>query len=76
MNPSANAKPYDPRTDFANPPDVVVVDTHRVSCQGVGGALGHPLVYYELGADGFVDCQYCDRRFVMRGTKHDPAVGG
>lgn len=69
---TATAKPYDPRTDYENPPEVVVVDTHRVSCEGVGGALGHPRVYYELGEDGCVDCGYCDRRFVLRGSKYDP----
>ncbi|OYX96190.1 MAG: hypothetical protein B7Y78_03960, partial [Caulobacter sp. 35-67-4] len=29
-----------------------------------GVALGHPRVWLEMGAAGFVDCPYCDRRFV------------
>ena len=46
-------------------PEVVRVHSHRVACDGVGGALGHPRVYLELGISGSVDCPYCDRRFVM-----------
>ena len=46
------------------PPEVVVADGHRVSCDGGGGALGHPRVYMELGDKPYVECLYCDRRFV------------
>lgn len=52
------------------PPEVIVVDGHRVSCGG--GALGHPKVWYELGDEDFVECLYCDRRFVRRGSSSDP----
>ena len=53
-------------------PETVVVDSHRVACDGPeGGALGHPRVYLEMGARGFVDCSYCDRRFVLAGHGHD-----
>ena len=45
-------------------PETITVRSHRVACDGVGGALGHPRVWLELGAAGFVDCPYCDRRFV------------
>jgi uncharacterized Zn-finger protein len=51
-------------------PEIIVVDDHRVSCDGGGGALGHPRVYMEMGAAGFVECGYCDRRFVMSGHGH------
>ena len=53
---------------------VIVVDNHRVSCDGGGGVLGHPLVWMELGGDGEVVCKYCDRRFVLRGGPKDPEV--
>jgi uncharacterized Zn-finger protein len=46
------------------PPEVIPVRTHRLWCDG-GGALGHPRVYLEMGAAGFVECSYCDRRFVL-----------
>ena len=46
-------------------PEIIVVHSHRVACDGVGGALGHPRVWMELGEAGFVECGYCDRRFVL-----------
>ena len=61
--------------------EIIKVDTRRVSCDGAssirGGngyrpaALGHPLVYMEIDETGFVDCGYCDRRFVLRGGPAD-----
>ena len=62
------------------PPEAIVVSTRRVACDGGGGALGHPRVYMEMGAAGFVECGYCDRRFVLGGHVHaeneleDPAA--
>lgn len=52
-------------------PETLVVDASRVCCDGGGGALGHPLVWYTIGAAGFVDCKYCDRRFVLKGGPAD-----
>ena len=48
-----------------DPPEQVRVRTRRVACDGVGGALGHPRVYLEMGEEDFVECGYCDRRFVL-----------
>ena len=45
-------------------PETIIVDTTRVACDG-GGALGHPRVYLEMGNEDFVECGYCDRRFVL-----------
>ena len=56
-------------------PEVVRVHAHRVACDGVGGALGHPRVYLDLGVDGTVDCPYCDRRFVLDVGHGDDAPG-
>jgi uncharacterized Zn-finger protein len=54
----------------ANPPEVIEVRTGRVACDGVGGALGHPRVWLEMGDATFVECPYCDRRFVLaQGTE-------
>jgi len=50
-------------------PETLVVEGHRVSCDGGGGALGHPKVFLELGEDDSVECGYCDRRFVKKGSK-------
>jgi uncharacterized Zn-finger protein len=57
------------------PPEVVETDTKTVACEGIGGALGHPRVFLTIGKDGFVECPYCDRRFVLtdgveRGAGH------
>ena len=46
-------------------PEQVAVRTRRVACDGVGGALGHPRVYLEMGDDDFIECPYCDRKFVL-----------
>ncbi len=50
---------------FADPAEVVKVRVRRVACDGVGGALGHPRVYLEMGEADQVECPYCDRRFVL-----------
>ena len=47
-------------------PEIVEVEDTRVSCEGIGGALGHPKVYLEMGEKDFVECPYCDRRFVLK----------
>lgn len=60
---SANAPVVAPPVGPA--PEVIVVRSHRVACDGVGGALGHPRVFLEMGGAGFVECPYCDRRFVL-----------
>jgi len=52
-------------------PETVLVRSHRIACDGVGGALGHPRVWLEMGAAGFVDCPYCDRRFVATTAEGD-----
>ena len=50
---------------YADPPEVVQVRSRRLACDGVGGALGHPQVYLEMGEADYVECPYCDRRFVL-----------
>ena len=47
-------------------PETIEVDSTRVACDGGGGALGHPRVYLEMGDENYVECPYCDRRFVLR----------
>lgn len=56
-----------PAPDGLPPPEVKVVTSWKVSCDGGEGALGHPRVWYEIPREaGFVDCGYCDARFVHR----------
>jgi uncharacterized Zn-finger protein len=54
------------RAMSAPAPEIIEVETTRVSCEGIGGALGHPRVYLEMGDENFVVCPYCDRRFVLK----------
>ena len=56
----------------ANPPEVIYVRSGRVACEGVGGTLGHPRVWLEMGEADFVECPYCDRRFVPGHGKKKP----
>jgi len=56
------------------PPEVTLVTNPRVACDGAtetDAALGHPRVYMQIDEKGFVECGYCDRRFVLRGGPAD-----
>lgn len=59
-------------TAAAPAPEVVYVRSGRIACDGVGGALGHPRVWLEMGGATFVECPYCDRRFELA---HDAGEG-
>jgi len=64
-------------------PEITLTETARVWCDGAGAirggigyrpaALGHPRVYLQIDEHGYVDCGYCDRRFVLRGGPADGA---
>ncbi|MBY0447775.1 MAG: zinc-finger domain-containing protein [Hyphomonadaceae bacterium] len=56
------------------PPEVIVVEFRRIACDGVGGALGHPRVFLEMGERDFVECGYCDRLYALRGGSRDPGA--
>lgn len=55
------------------PTEVIHVphETESVGCDGGGGALGHPTVYYAFGERDEIICEYCSRKFVR-----DPAAAG
>ena len=58
------------------PPEITRVESRRVICDGAtdipgGTALGHPRIYLEIDEDGFAECGYCDRRFVLIGGPAD-----
>lgn len=57
------------------PPETTRVAAPRVACDGahagIPAALGHPRVFLEIDERGFVDCGYCDRRFVLIGGPAD-----
>lgn len=58
------------------PPETFRVETARVACDGDNGALGHPRVYLQIDDKGYVDCGYCDRRFVLAGSAADGESSG
>ena len=55
-------------------PETVCTATPRVACDGAAEtapALGHPRVYLQIDEKGFVECGYCDKRFVLKGGPAD-----
>ena len=59
------------------PPETTRVTTPRVACdgahEGLPASLGHPRVWLEIDETGYVDCGYCDRRFILVGGAADGA---
>ena len=58
-------------------PETIRVREPRVECEGssdIPAALGHPRVWLQIDEKGYVDCGYCDRRFVLIGSAADGAV--
>lgn len=47
-------------------PEIITIssDADEVKCDGGGGALGHPVVWYTFDKQDKVECGYCDRLFV------------
>ncbi len=61
-------KPNQSPLPVTGAPEVIIVtaDADEVSCDGGGGALGHPLVWYSFDGRTQLTCGYCDREFVKR----------
>ena len=48
-------------------PEIKIVDTFRVACDGGEGALGHPRVWLQISSkEGWVKCPYCDAKIVHK----------
>lgn len=55
-------------------PEIAYTDGARVACDGaahIAPALGHPRVWLQIDGKGFVDCGYCDKRFILKGGPAD-----
>jgi uncharacterized Zn-finger protein len=55
-------------------PEIAYTDQHRVACDGaaaIAPALGHPRVWLQIDEKGYVDCGYCDKRFILKGGPAD-----
>ena len=57
-------------------PETETVTRTRIACDGGGGALGHPRVWLEIGDEGFVECGYCDKKFILKGGPADTGKDG
>jgi uncharacterized Zn-finger protein len=70
------ARRYDPRLPEVHcrgcwnmaAAEIVETTEHSVACDGGGGALGHPMIYLDMGGRDHIDCPYCGRRFVRKGA--------
>jgi NADH dehydrogenase (ubiquinone) Fe-S protein 6 len=61
------------------PPETTTVTSPSVVCDGATAtdpALGHPRVYLRIDEKGFVECGYCDRRFILKGGPADVPASG
>ena len=56
---------------YVDNPERIVVGSKKVACDGGGGALGHPKVWYDMFEDDAVECKYCDRVYVLKGGSYD-----
>lgn len=55
-------------------PESEIVTRTRIACDGGGGALGHPRVWLSIDPGiGFVECGYCDKRFILKDGPADPS---
>ena len=57
-------------------PEIAYTESARVACDGathISPALGHPRVFLQIGDEGYVDCGYCDKRFILKGGPADGA---
>ena len=41
------------------------VKSKKVSCNGGGGALGHPKIYLDMGKENQITCPYCSKIFIL-----------
>ncbi len=56
------------------PPESVIVDSHKIACDGGEGG-GHPRVWLQIPDEqGWVECPYCDCRYVYRDHASDAAA--
>ena len=59
-------------------PETIRVRETRIACDGSGdipAAQGHPKVWLQIDEKGYVDCGYCDRRFLPVGGPADNGKG-
>ena len=56
-------------------PETETVSRWKVACDGGEGALGHPRVWLVIPEEtGWIDCPYCDKRYVHESRKGQQAA--
>ena len=56
--------------------ETIEVETTQVSCDGGGGALGHPRVFLQIKPEvGMIECPYCSRHYVLSKDAQTHAAG-
>jgi len=61
---------------MTEPVETLQAKSSTVSCDGGGGALGHPRVYLNIKPQiGHIDCPYCGRRYVLDKAAAKAAAG-
>ena len=56
--------------------ETILVSSLEVTCDGGGGALGHPRVFLHIDQDkGEITCPYCSRQYVLKSLDKKAASG-
>jgi len=47
---------------------IIEIESLKTSCDGGGGALGHPAVYLTItpSKSDYIDCSYCGTRYKLK----------
>lgn len=55
--------------------ETITVNSTQISCDGGGGALGHPKVYLHIDHDKgcSITCPYCSRHYIYSATTYNVA---
>ena len=51
--------------DFKTNIDTEIVNSKKISCSGVGGSLGHPKIFLDMGDLNEIRCPYCSKLFIF-----------
>jgi uncharacterized Zn-finger protein len=46
--------------------EVTYVEDSYIQCDGNGQAVGHPMIYLDMGGKKEMDCPYCGQHFKLK----------
>jgi uncharacterized Zn-finger protein len=55
------------------PVETITVETSKIACDG-DKESAHPRVFLTTGKQGFVDCPYCGKRYILKQGAPDMAA--